>query len=125
MTTELEERVRKHGDQLLRIFVNAIERDPVKLCKKLRHLETKMAAFALQLCNGHNLTEDEEDKFKDGILSKLDALLGFSKSKVPVFLNLDPRGYSLKIEDEFVRSNSVEIHRDWGGYGILAPDLRD
>ena len=44
---------------------------------------------------------------------------------VPVFLNRDPRGYALKIKSEWMeaRRDSVRLHRDWGGYGILAPDL--
>jgi hypothetical protein len=44
---------------------------------------------------------------------------------VPVFVNGDPRGYALKIQDEYVSENSLDIHRDMGGYGILAPDLSD
>jgi len=37
-----------------------------------------------------------------------------------VFINGDPRGYALKIKDEFVRENNLTIYQDWGGYGILA-----
>jgi len=36
---------------------------------------------------------------------------------------MDPRGYALKLDDEWTRANAPHIHRDWGGYGILAPDL--
>ena len=52
---------------------------------------------------------------------------------VPVFVNLDPRGYSLKIDDEwmseakgrdeFYDTAARSLHRDMGGYGIIAPDL--
>jgi hypothetical protein len=43
-------------------------------------------------------------------------------------LNSDPRGYALKIDDEFMRSHKDhiglgELQTDWGGYGILSPDL--
>lgn len=42
---------------------------------------------------------------------------------VLVFLNRDPRGYALKIDSEYVRAHSLAIHRDWGGYGIIAPEI--
>ncbi len=30
------------------------------------------------------------------------------------------------IDDEWMREHpAVRLHRDWGGYGILAPDLRE
>lgn len=47
------------------------------------------------------------------------------KPLVPVFVNLDPRGYALKINDEWMRANNVRLHSDFGGYGILAPDLTE
>jgi len=33
------------------------------------------------------------------------------------------RGYALKIDDEFVKGK--QIHRDMGGYGILAPEINE
>lgn len=42
---------------------------------------------------------------------------------VPVFLNRDPRGYALKIDDEWMRKHDAKLYRDWGGYGIIAPDI--
>jgi hypothetical protein len=42
----------------------------------------------------------------------------------PIFFNRDPRGYALKIPSEWMHAHpEVSLHRDWGGYGILAPDL--
>jgi hypothetical protein len=41
----------------------------------------------------------------------------------PIFLNGDARGYALKIQDDYVRDNNLDIHKDWGGYGILAPEF--
>jgi hypothetical protein len=40
-----------------------------------------------------------------------------------IFFNGDARGYALKINDEFVKDK--EIFKDWGGYGIIAPDFRN
>jgi len=42
---------------------------------------------------------------------------------IPVFFNSDPRGYALKIKDDYTRD--ITIYRDWGGYGILAPDFSE
>jgi len=44
---------------------------------------------------------------------------------VPVFINRDPRGYALKINDDWMRATDCRLHRDWGGYGIIAPDLTE
>ena len=35
----------------------------------------------------------------------------------------DEKGYALKIDDKYIRDKT--IHRDWGGYGIIAPDFRE
>jgi hypothetical protein len=37
------------------------------------------------------------------------------------YCNGDPRGYALKIDLQV----GEELHRDWGGYGIIAPDLSE
>lgn len=43
------------------------------------------------------------------------------------FVNTDPRGYALKIDNEDPRGKAlieaVEMHTDWGGYGILSPEI--
>ncbi len=173
---EMMERIRKHGENLLAIFPNATERDPVELCKKLRRLESQGAALALRLCNGPQFDEGEDDQISERILTKVNALLGNvheyqpktgdkcscrpgvqrdncpscegtgkvvdfwairnRKPLVPVFLNRDPRGYALKIDDAWMAEHGnatdhpsksptavCRLHRDWGGYGIIAPDL--
>jgi hypothetical protein len=196
------ERIEAHGRQLLAIFPRATERDPVKLCKRLRQLEAKGARLAVGLSNGDIKQEDYETE-RDVLVGKLNTLLGNAREYqpktgakcgckrgiqrdncancegtgyvidfaairrappvVPVFLNGDPRGYALKIRDEWMhkaqtlrrdgepvytgpdpetwihrnhsfsvahalehegyRLEPVQLHRDWGGYGILAPDL--
>jgi len=72
------EAIEKHGRQLLAIFPNATDRDPVSLCKRLRRLEAKGAALGLRLCNGPEFAGgyDEADKVSDAILSQVNALLG-------------------------------------------------
>lgn len=164
--SDMLERIRQHGENLLAIFPNATEQDPDKLCRKLRRLEHEGEQWALRLCNGPELPEGESDRVRDAILAKVNKLLGNvheyqpktgaacgcrrgvqrdncpncegtgrvvdfrairnRKPLVPVFLNGDPRGYALKIEDEWLRDRpEVRIHKDWGGYGIIAPDLSE
>jgi hypothetical protein len=129
-TTKISKRDRmyqqidKHGRSILAIFPACTESDPVALCKLLRRFESRAERIALQLCNGPQFkTEDEPDRLCDKILDGLDKLLGFRAAGIPIFINRDPRGYSLKIDDEYVRAHSLAMHTDWGGYGIIAPDF--
>lgn len=43
------------------------------------------------------------------------------------FVNSDPRGYALKIDNENPEGQlliaTVGLHRDMGGYGILSPEI--
>ena len=132
MKTATAKAVRQHGENLLAIFPNATERDPVQLCSKLRRLERQAAAIALRLCNGPEYPEGAADAACEKVLEKVNALLGNVPPLVPVFINRDPRGYSLKIDDTWMRQQGrkeqrplLVLHADWGGYGIIAPDLSD
>ena len=134
------QRIEKHGNDLKTIF-NLESADPIKLSKQLHGLEVKANRAATCLCNTNTLdrleltryeeqrgdtkqaTEEEQDAFFDSILNKVDKILNFKSQGIPVFINHDPRGYALKIDDEYVRANNLEIHRDFGGYGILSPEF--
>lgn len=121
-------RIQEHGENLLAIFPGAVERDPVKLCKKLRKLEGEAGKFALDYCNGDWQPKDENEvEWRTNVyLGKLCAILGIGFSRAEemgIFINLDPRGYALKIGDAWVRANDFRLHRDMGGYGIIAPDI--
>lgn len=123
------EAIERHGRNLLAIFPEATEKDPVKLCKRLRALENRGYTLALRLCNGPEFPgEEDADKIGDAILAKVDALLRFGLAGVPVFLNRDPRGYALKIQDNYMRTlqetTNVRLETDWGGYGIIAPEIK-
>jgi len=124
------EQIKAHGENLLAIFPNATERDPIALCKKLRRMEAKAQAIALRLCNGPEYPGgyDEVDALTGAILEKVNAILGNTgKNPVPVFVNRDPRGYALKISSEwtfaYCQQTGRRIYSDWGGYGILAPEI--
>lgn len=182
MTPKQLEQIEAHGRNLLAIFPNATERDPVKLCKKLRRLDREGAAVALRLCNGPEYAEGEADTLTDDILRRVNRLLGQSANQytgapcgcergierdncpqcegtgkvidfakfrrreiVPIFVNQDPRGYALKIDDAWIKkqrqhecgyigpcttcpscvqpTHNIQICKDWGGYGIIAPEI--
>lgn len=120
---KMYERINKHGRELMAIF-KLHNVDPVKLCKSLRRIELKMTRISTDYCNG-KVTSAEWAKARRATLKRLDNLLLFRSMGIPIVINGDPRGYALKIDDGYVRENSLNIHRDWGGYGILAPNLTD
>ncbi len=148
MNAKTLEAIRRHGENLLAIFPNATERDPVALCKKLRRIETAISKPLVDYCNGEfDAGEDGEklDALTDKAMAKLKTLLGLSgKPGEPgLLINRDPRGYALKIDDAWMRDNGwklnrsnrhtngsgsiavARLHRDMGGYGIIAPDLTE
>lgn len=115
--------IAKHGQNLKRIF--GIDGDPVEICKKLRRLEVKANRTACDYCNGAIDCEKWGD-FSERTKGKVLDIIGHQFADA-IFINGDPRGYTLKIDDEWLktRGESGGIHRDWGGYGILAPDLSE
>jgi hypothetical protein len=118
----MNEQIRKHGEDLKAIF--GIEIDGDKLSRKVHSLEVKAHKLAEDYCNGVNGVDTESwEPLTEKILNSLDKLLNFKKQGIPVFVNGDARGYALKIDDEYVRKHNLEIHRDFGGYGILAPEF--
>lgn len=132
MTTQTEkltkkevmyQRIKKHGEDLNRIFNTGIE--PITLCKKLRRLENKAHQLATDYCNGENGVDSENwESLCQPILDKVHKILGdFHPDHSGIFINGDARGYALKIDDEVVRENALDIFTDWGGYGIIAPDF--
>ena len=124
MGQELNAKIIKHGLKLQKIFPSVASMDPIALCKKLRRLESIGNRAATNLCNVANY-QDTFDAIKDDLLAKLDKLLDFRALKIPVFVNGDPRGHALKIDCEYVRANGLDIYTDWGGEGLLAPDLTE
>jgi len=115
-----------HGENLKKVFNLPADTEPVKLCKKLFSLEVKAHKLAEDYCNGVNNVDSETwEPLTDKILEQIDKFTGFKNKGIPVFVNGDARGYALKIDDEYVRANNIKIHKDWGGYGIIAPDFRD
>ncbi len=115
----MKARIVKHGENLLRLFPNATKRDPMELCKALRRIEVKGSDIWTRFCSVPGLDQEALDVESDALLEKAGKLLGVSPDVL--IGNRDPRGYFLKVE---IGPGDV-LHRDMGGYGILAPDLRN
>lgn len=130
MNAKTLEAIRRHGNSLLAAFPNATEKDPVALCKKLRRIETSLQKPLVDYCNGENgMTMEKLDPICEKARNRAAALLGMSDGcqvVTGIHVNRDPRGYALKLDDEWVRNyrkNGASFYTDMGGYGILAPDL--
>jgi hypothetical protein len=118
---KMYQRITAHGENLNKIFNTELE--PVALCKKLRRLEFKASTNSEAYCNGE-YGELKYQRIAEEIEAKVDKILKFKSKAIPVFINGDPRGYALKVESEWVSAQNINMERDWGGYGLLAPDLR-
>lgn len=120
---EMNQKILKHGETLKKLFPN-ITQDPVKLCKSLRRYEAKIEKITTALCNGE-IGQGKADFELDYLLKKVGEILrGYSAANSPkIFINRDPRGYALKIPDTDPRIQEFDLHRDMGGYGIIAPDF--
>lgn len=126
--------ITRHGETLLAAFPNAIERDPVALCKKLRRIEVATSLVMEHYCNGIATLEDA-DCAANLAKTRLQKLLygPNDKSSNRLYINRDPRGYALKLNDVWTRgwnqaryaAKLPALYTDMGGYGILAPDLTE
>ena len=114
---EIYERMKQHGENLKAIF--EVDTDAVELSVLLRRIELFANRNARAWCNGD--IDEKKYNFENVLIeSAICDLLGFCALDI-VFINSDPRGYSLKIESEVAKD--MNIHRDMGGYGILSPDF--
>ena len=122
----MNERIYQHGENLNRIF--NLNEDPDKLARRIHRLEVKAHKLATDYCNGENgVTTGNWDEKTEPILKAVRKILNCTDS-FPIFINGDARGYALKIRSEYMKKCShingyKELHKDWGGYGILAPEF--
>jgi hypothetical protein len=126
MTSKKEQQykaIQEHGIKLKRLF-GLDDIDPIALCKKLHRIEVKESRHNVDLCNGAiDPTDEQLDKHTESVLKAIDKITGFRAKGIPVIINGDPRGYALKIDDAYMVEHNVDLHRDMGGYGILAPEF--
>lgn len=118
---EMSARIKKHGKNLNNMF--GLNEEPLALCRKLLRLENKAHALSLAWCNGRIESNQWENK-TDKILEKVNKILNPENVGLKIIVNGDARGYALKIEFDDTDVRRYEIHRDMGGNGIVAPDLR-
>jgi len=74
-------------------------------------------------CNGDS--EEVETYIESELKPKLIRIIGINNMN-KIYINGDPRGYTLKLTDEATyeaRDKGINIHRDMGGYGIIAPEF--
>lgn len=88
----------------------------LEVWRKLRRLESRAGSLAVRICNGPEVTEAEQDKAVRDITRGVEKVFGYIPSGF--FVDLDPRGWALKLEPGSVPH---KLHQDWGGYQILAP----
>ncbi len=112
------------GEKLKKIFPKAAEYTGYALYRLVRDIERRAHKLAEDQCT-RTLREGYVEHTEATILEALDHVLGYKAARVPIFLNGDPRGYAIKISDMHVRGHKLDIHTDWGGYGILAPDFEE
>lgn len=100
------------------------EIDGKRISVALLKLEKQLSMASVSYCNGDSSREtwdrtvDLGKHILTGILGTLPP--GF-------FVNSDPRGYALKINNENAEGRAlieaVGLQRDMGGYGILSPEI--
>ena len=97
-----------------------------KASVKLLALEREAHKIATDQCNGDGklsgLTEQQQERTIETILTKIQDM---NPSLKGLFFNGDARGYSLKLKDSVMREiyNNTGLQQDWGGYGLLAPEI--
>lgn len=109
----------EHHSALMAMLPPGSKLSGLQAWRKLRRIEAEASRFALQLCNGPELRESEQDAITARITAKVAAVFG---GKLPpgFFVNRDPRGYALKLQPGSVKAS---LHEDWGRYQILAPKI--
>ena len=114
------DRIERHGQRLNIIFHTQYE--PIALCKKLRIIEGKQDRVNADYCNGY-ITATQHDLITERNRNAVINILGPNGPDIYIYINSDPRGYALKIQPKDVQAQNLDIPTDWGGYGLLAPDL--
>lgn len=107
----------EHHEALKQMLPSGDLRTGLTLWRKLRRIEKAAHSMAEFHCNtglSEQAIDDEIGKFKRMVLDVFGYLpKGF-------FINLDPRGYALKLE---AGSVPYKLYEDWGRYQILAPEI--
>lgn len=101
-----------------------------EIYKKLCRIEATAHRIAELSCNGE-ITQEKEERADDRTRRQVEELLPRLKQfehnpRSSFFINGDPRGYTLKVEEnicDHLRALGLSAHTDFGGYFILAPEF--
>jgi hypothetical protein len=90
------------------------------LWRQLRRIENPLHYNAERYCNG-DIDSEQWEVIKNQYRNRLAKVFG---GRVPtgVFINGDPRGHALKLDNEQM-AIPAGMETDWGGYGILAAEI--
>lgn len=102
-----------------------IKDELLKVCyKSLKDIEYSGHRLAEKYCNGEGIDSTNIEMYEAKLRSNLLATLKYANQDVVknIQFNWDPRGHFLKLNDEYVRKNKIQIDTDWGGYGIICPE---
>lgn len=126
--SQLKRRDRERHIATLAKMYNLNGAQAEELFNSLRRLECKLHRLMETACNRELTSKEEKDleRLKQRA-TLLTAVSASPHTPLPgLMFNTDPRGYCIKIKTEqaaALRSIGVNIHTDWGGYGILAPEF--
>jgi len=85
----------------------------------LHRVETRLHRIAEEYCNG---TCGEETWDRECSRANVGVRRAMGCLPLGIFFNSDCRGYALKLDNDKVKLPEG-LSRDWGGYGILAPEF--
>ena len=108
-----------HHAALKALHIDPTKADGLKMWRSLLHIEKRAEAGAMKWSNG-DTTEAQWEETRGEVERAVSRVFG----RIPTgfFVNSDPRGYALKLDND--KTTIPEgMHKDWGGYGILAPEI--
>jgi hypothetical protein len=118
-----QERRQKHIEALARLFEKTFL-ETKRVYQNLILIERIGRGAAESYCNG-TIDSDAYDSILNNIKERIRRLELPNRIMLNIHLNGDPRGYFLKLDDDFTRKEllNFEIEKDWGGYAILVPQF--
>ena len=111
------ERMQQHIKNLKRLFPRLRRLEDADALEILYRLEAKQSRAAVAYCNG-DMQMEEYEVLTARMLLRLQDILGRG---APLVLNGDPRGYALKLDEEWCKGKKIAT--DWGSFGLLFPDF--
>lgn len=107
-----------HHNALLKLASHKNKKSGLELWRSLRRVECVFTQISTAYCNGES-SEAQWEAGKNRAVAGVHRALGCEPAGL--YINSDPRGYALKIDPEQGGFIPEGMHKDWGGYGILAP----